>query len=170
MDFHSPHFLSVFLVKLSHEFTGDGLIIYDQDHTMFAAADGAAQTFPVNFSFNGRMCRDCFCCVTFPLGKSCTNIFFPDTILVLFFQMEFNGIEQNIFVGIVCNDNCRSGRSQCIFYQCQRYAFYCIYFCINGCIITAAAACLVGISSGRLLRLNLPTPIPIAPDDTRIIS
>ncbi len=35
---------------------------------------------------------------------------------------------------------------------------------------TAAAACFVGISCGRSLKLSLPAPMPIAPDDTSIIS
>ena len=36
--------------------------------------------------------------------------------------------------------------------------------------VTAAAACLVGRSSGRLARPSLPTPIPMAPEDTKMTS
>ena len=35
---------------------------------------------------------------------------------------------------------------------------------------TAAAACLVGISVGFSRSDSFPTPIPMAPDDTRMIS
>ena len=36
--------------------------------------------------------------------------------------------------------------------------------------LAAAAACFVGISDGRSFKESFPTPIPIAPDETRITS
>ena len=35
---------------------------------------------------------------------------------------------------------------------------------------TAAAACLVGMSPGRAARESFPTPMPMAPEETRMIS
>ena len=35
--------------------------------------------------------------------------------------------------------------------------------------IVAAAACLVGISEGRCRKPSLPTPIPMAPEETTMI-
>ena len=35
---------------------------------------------------------------------------------------------------------------------------------------TAAAACLVGMSLGRWARESFPTPMPMAPEETRMIS
>ena len=71
--------------SLSFKFTGNGLIINDQDHTIFPAANAAAKTFPVYFSFDGSAGRDGFCGFTLPLGNAGTDIFFPYALFIFFF-------------------------------------------------------------------------------------